>query len=139
MSEPGFRRVLEGQKALIVGVANDKSIAYGCAKAFRTVGAELAISWRNERDRAQVEPLARELEASITGAVDVSVPGELEAMFDQIRSSGAGSTSWSIRSPSLQRPISKGAFSIARPRASRRRWTYRAIRSSAWRSSPRRS
>ena len=62
------------------------SIAYGCAKAFRTVGAELAVSWRNERDRAHVEPLAQGLEASITGAVDVSVPGQLEAMFDQIRS-----------------------------------------------------
>ena len=70
----------------MVGVANDESIAYGCAKAFRAVGAELAVSWRNERDRAHVEPLARELEASITGAVDVSVPGQLEAMFDQIRS-----------------------------------------------------
>ena len=86
MSEPGFRRVLEGQRALVIGVANEESIAYGCAKAFRTVGAELAVSWRNEKDRAHVEPLARELEASITGAVDVSVPGQLEAMFDQIRS-----------------------------------------------------
>jgi enoyl-[acyl-carrier protein] reductase I len=86
MSEPGFRRVLEGQKALVIGVANDESIAYGCAKAFRAVGAELAVSWRNERDRAHVEPLARELQTSITGAVDVSVPGQLEAMFDQIRS-----------------------------------------------------
>ncbi len=86
MSEPGFRRVLEGQKALVIGVANDESIAYGCAKAFRAVGAELAVSWRNERDRAHVEPLARELQTSITGAVDVSVPGQLEAMFNQIRS-----------------------------------------------------
>lgn len=86
MSEPGFRRVLERQKALVIGVANDESIAYGCAKAFRAVGAELAVSWRNERDRAHVEPLARELQTSITGAVDVSVPGQLEAMFDQIRS-----------------------------------------------------
>jgi enoyl-[acyl-carrier protein] reductase I len=84
MSEAGLRPVLSGQKALVVGVANDESIAYGCAKAFRTVGAELAVSWRNERDRAHVEPLARELEASITGAVDVSVPGQLEAMFNQI-------------------------------------------------------
>jgi len=85
MSEEPFRPVLAGQKALVFGVANDESIAYGCAKAFRAVGAELAISWRNEKDRAQVEPLAREVEASITGAVDVSVPGQLEAMFDQVR------------------------------------------------------
>ena len=86
MTDPAFRPVLEGQKALVFGVANDESIAYGCAKAFRAVGADLAISWRNEKDRPHVEPLARELGASITGAVDVSVPGQLEAMFGQVRS-----------------------------------------------------
>ncbi len=86
MSDASFRPVLAGQKALVIGVANDDSIAYGCAKAFRTTGAELAISWLNEKARKHVEPLARELEASIVGEVDVAVPGQLEAMFDQIRS-----------------------------------------------------
>src|SRR5246127_3080315 len=85
MSEGNIRQVLAGQKALVIGVANDQSIAYGCAKAFRTVGAELAITWLNERARPHVEPLALELEAPITGAVDVSVPGQLEAIFDRIR------------------------------------------------------
>jgi len=66
-------------------VANDQSIAYGCAKAFRTVGAELAITWLNERARPYVEPLAQELGAPITGALDVSVPGQLETIFDSIR------------------------------------------------------
>jgi enoyl-[acyl-carrier protein] reductase I len=80
-----IRPVLAGQKALVVGVANDQSIAYGCAKAFRTVGAEVAITWLNERARPYVEPLAQELEAPITGAMDVSAPGELEAIFDRIR------------------------------------------------------
>jgi enoyl-[acyl-carrier protein] reductase I len=75
MSEGNIRQVLAGHKALVIGVANDQSIAYGCAKAFRTVGAELAITWLNERARPHVEPLALELEALITGAVDVSVPG----------------------------------------------------------------
>src|SRR5208283_1198500 len=69
----------------VIGVANDESIAYGCAKAFRAAGADLAITWLNEKARAYVEPLAEELEASITGAVDVSVPGELEAIFGLIR------------------------------------------------------
>ena len=86
MSDASFRPVLAGQKALVIGVANDASIAYGCAKAFRTTGAELAISWLNEKARKHVEPLARELEASIVGEVDVTVTGQLEAMFDQIRS-----------------------------------------------------
>jgi enoyl-[acyl-carrier protein] reductase I len=67
-------------------VANDQSIAYGCAKAFRTVGAELAITWLNERARPYVEPLAQELQATITDALDVSVPCQLEAIFDRIRS-----------------------------------------------------
>ncbi len=86
MSDTSFRPVLSGQKALVIGVANDDSIAYGCAKAFRTAGAELAISWLNEKARRHVEPLAQELEASIVGEVDVAVAGQLEAMFDQIRS-----------------------------------------------------
>jgi len=85
MNDGQLRPVLEGKKALVFGIANDDSIAYGCAKAFRSVGADLAVSWLNEKARRFVEPLAQELGASITGAVDVSVPGQLEAMFDQVR------------------------------------------------------
>src|SRR5271166_4502815 len=84
MDHEQLRPVLAGKKALIFGIANEDSIAYGCAKAFRSVGAELAVSWLNEKARRFVEPLARELEASITGEVDVSVPGQLEAIFEQI-------------------------------------------------------
>ena len=80
-----IRPVLTGHKALVVGVANDQSIAYGCAKAFRDAGAELAVTWLNDKARPHVEPLARALEAPITGALDVAVPGQLEAVFDQIR------------------------------------------------------
>ena len=50
--------VLKGAKALVVGVANDSSIAYGCAKAFRDAGAELAVTWLNDKARPHVE-LAR--------------------------------------------------------------------------------
>ena len=80
-----IRPVLTGHKALVVGIANDQSIAYGCARAFRDAGAELAVTWLNEKARPHVEPLARALEAPITGALDVAVPGQLEAVFDQIR------------------------------------------------------
>jgi enoyl-[acyl-carrier protein] reductase I len=86
MNEGNIRPVLAGQKALVVGVANDQSIAYGCAKAFGTVGAELAITWLNDRARPFVEPLAQELGTTITGPLDVSVPGQLEAIVDQIAS-----------------------------------------------------
>ncbi len=85
MSDGNIRPVLAGQKALVIGVANDQSIAYGCAKAFRTAGADLAMTWLNEKAKPHVEPLAKELEAAITGALDVSVAGQLEAIFDLVR------------------------------------------------------
>ena len=80
-----LRPVLTGCKALVVGIANDQSIAYGCAKAFRTVGADLAVTWLNDKARPHVEPLARELEAAITAPLDVAAAGQLEAVFDEIR------------------------------------------------------
>jgi len=83
MSDSSFRPFI-GKKGLVTGIANDQSIAYGCAKAFRTAGAEVAVTWLNDKARPHVEPLAKELEAPITGPVDVSVPGQLEAIFDTI-------------------------------------------------------
>jgi enoyl-[acyl-carrier protein] reductase I len=80
-----IRPVLTGQRALVIGVANDQSIAYGCAKAFSLVGADLAVTWLNERARPHVEPLAQELGASIMLPLDVSVPGQLEDVFDTIK------------------------------------------------------
>src|SRR5208282_639077 len=71
MDDGQLHSVLAGKKALVFGIANEDSIAYGCAKAFRLLGADLAVSWLNEKARRFVEPLAQELEASITGAVDV--------------------------------------------------------------------
>lgn len=73
--------VLKGAKALVVGIANEHSIAWGCAKAFRELGAELAITYLNEKARPHVEPLAREVGATIFMPLDVSAPGELEAVF----------------------------------------------------------
>src|SRR6201985_320166 len=85
MDPSSIRPVLSGQKALVVGIANEESIAYGCAKPFRLAGADLAVTWLNERARPHVEPLASELEAAITAPLDVSVPGQLEAVVDRIR------------------------------------------------------
>src|SRR5436190_11241280 len=80
------KAILTGHKALIVGIANEDSIAFGCAEAFRDAGAELAITWLNDKARPHVEPLAKELGATITAPMNVETPGELEAVFDQIRS-----------------------------------------------------
>jgi enoyl-[acyl-carrier protein] reductase I len=79
------RPVLKGAKALLVGVANQHSIACGCAKAFRTLGADLAITYVNEKTKSYVEPLARELEADIVMPLDVTRDAELEAVFGRIR------------------------------------------------------
>jgi hypothetical protein len=67
MSEP-VRPILTGHKSLIVGIANEDSIAYGCAKAFREAGADLAVTWLNDKARPHVEPLADALGAQIKAA-----------------------------------------------------------------------
>jgi len=76
--------ILQGKKALVIGIANDSSIAYGCAKAFRELGADLAITYLNDKARRYVEPLAQALGASVFLPLDVSVPGSLEKVFDAI-------------------------------------------------------
>ena len=75
---------LQGKKGLVVGVANDKSIAWGCARALRDAGAELALTWFNDKARPHVEPLAQQLQAPITLALDVEQAGQMEAVFDAI-------------------------------------------------------
>jgi enoyl-[acyl-carrier protein] reductase I len=77
-------KLLEGKKGLIVGIANDHSIAWGCAKAFRALGSQLALTYLNEKAKTHVEPLARELEAAILMPLDVRVPGQMEAVFERI-------------------------------------------------------
>jgi enoyl-[acyl-carrier protein] reductase I len=75
---------LLGQKALVLGIANEHSIAFGCARAFRKLGAELAITYLNDKARPYVEPLARELEAPIFLPLDVQKAGQLETVFEQV-------------------------------------------------------
>src|SRR5262245_51165772 len=76
--------LLEGKRGLIVGIANDQSIAWGCAKAFRALGAELAVTYLNDKAKKFVEPLAREVEAPILMPLDVRTPGQMEAVFTRI-------------------------------------------------------
>ncbi len=78
------RPILEGRKALVVGVANDSSIAWGCAKAFREAGADLALTYLNDKAKPHVEPLATALGTSIFMPLDVAAPGMLEAVFERI-------------------------------------------------------
>ena len=77
-------KLLEGKRGLIVGIANENSIAWGCAKAFRAFGAELAVTYLNDKAKKYVDPLARALEAPIVMPLDVNVPGQMEAVFERI-------------------------------------------------------
>jgi enoyl-[acyl-carrier protein] reductase I len=77
-------RVLAGRKALVVGVANDSSIAWGCARAFRELGADVALTYLNEKAKPWVEPLAASIEAPLLLPLDVQQPGQLEAVFERV-------------------------------------------------------
>ena len=79
------RPILKGARALVVGIANDSSIAYGCAKAFSTLGADLAITYLNEKAKKWVEPLGPDVNAKLLMPLDVSQPGELEAVFERVK------------------------------------------------------
>src|SRR6516164_1832231 len=77
-------KLLDGKKGLVVGIANDQSIAWGCAKAFRALGAELAVTYLNDKAKVYVDPLAQALEAPIVLPLDVRTPGQMEAVFERI-------------------------------------------------------
>lgn len=76
---------LKGKRGLIFGIANRESIAYGCAKAFRREGADLAVTYLNTKAEPYVRPLAEELDAAIVEPFDLRCPGQLEAVFDRVR------------------------------------------------------
>lgn len=76
--------LLKGKKALVTGIANDKSIAWGCAKAFDAFGAELAITYMNDKTRTYVDPLAQELGSPMLLPLDLSQEGQLETVFENI-------------------------------------------------------
>ncbi len=75
---------LAGKRGLVVGIANEHSIAFGCARAFREAGAELAITFLNAKAEPHVRPLADALEAAIIMPCDVAERGALEAVFAAI-------------------------------------------------------
>jgi len=81
---PETKVALKGKKGLVVGIANDQSIAWGCAKAFRALGADLAVTYLNEKARKHVEPLAKALESPLFMPLDVMVEGETEKVFEHI-------------------------------------------------------
>ena len=76
--------LLEGKRALIVGVASTRSIAWGIAKAMHREGADLAFSYQNEKLQGRVEKFAAELNSEITVPCDVGNDKEIQAVFEHI-------------------------------------------------------
>ena len=76
---------LTGCKGLVVGIANEDSLAWSAAKHFHEAGAELAITYINDKTRPFVAPLAQSIAAPIFLPCNVSVAGELEAVFAAVR------------------------------------------------------
>ncbi len=76
--------LLDGKRGLIVGIANEHSIAAGCGRAFRRDGARLAVTYLNDKSRGYVEPVAQELGAEIFLPLNVEEDDQLEALFDYI-------------------------------------------------------
>lgn len=76
--------MLKGKKGLVVGVANEDSIAFGCAAKLRAFGADIALTYINEKSKKFVEPLADQIDASILLPLDVTQPGQLKAVFEHI-------------------------------------------------------
>ena len=81
---PQIGHLLAGKKGLVIGIANDQSIAWGCAKAFHAFGAEVAVTYLNDKARPHVEPLARQIDAPLLLPLDVLQDGQIEAVFDRI-------------------------------------------------------
>jgi len=77
--------MLKGRRGLVVGVANGDSIAFGCAAKLRAFGAEIALTYLNDKARPYVEPLAKQIDAALLMPLDVSQPGQMQAVFEQIR------------------------------------------------------
>src|ERR1043165_581693 len=77
--------LMQGKRGLILGVANNRSIAWGIARACRAAGAEIALTWQGEALKKRVEPLARELGGLLLGHCDVTDASTIDAIFDMPR------------------------------------------------------
>ena len=73
--------LMRGKRGLIIGVANNRSIAWGIAKSCRAHGADLALTYQGDALRKRVEPLAEEVDALVLGHCDVSEPATIDAVF----------------------------------------------------------
>src|SRR5919107_74979 len=85
MADTRATGILAGKRGLIMGVANNRSIAWGIASAARKHGAELAFTYQGDALKKRVEPLAQSLDAHVVGHCDVTDPESIDAVFDEVR------------------------------------------------------
>ncbi|RQP07589.1 MAG: SDR family oxidoreductase, partial [Paracoccus sp. BP8] len=85
MSSEGGTGLMKGRRGLIMGLANDKSIAWGIAKALADQGAELAFSYQGEALKRRVEPLAAQVGSDFLAECDVSDEASIDALFETLR------------------------------------------------------
>ena len=112
---------MQGKRGLIMGVANNRSIAWGIAKAVAAQGASLAFTYQGDALKKRVEPLAAEVGSKLVLPCDVTDTASVDAVFAELgRSNGASSISWCTPSPSPTRRSSTAATSIPPRRTSRR-------------------
>ena len=81
---------LQGKRGLILGIADDRSIAWGCARVLRACGAELAVTYLNDHAEPHVRPLAEALGSPLVMPCDVREPGQLDAVFEAVRAAWGG-------------------------------------------------
>src|SRR5438477_9093713 len=77
--------LMQGKRGVVLGVANNRSIAWGIAKSCRAQGAEIALTWQGDALRKRVEPLAAELGGLVLGHCDVTDPATIDAAFDVLK------------------------------------------------------
>lgn len=75
---------LNGKRGLVIGIANEQSIAYGCARLFRQADAELAVTYLNEKAKPYVAPLAERLQAALLLPCDVQDTAQMDAVFNAV-------------------------------------------------------
>ena len=73
--------LMQGKRGVILGVANNRSIAWGIAKACHAAGAEIALTWQGDALKKRVEPLAKEIGGLLLGHCDVTDPSTIDAVF----------------------------------------------------------
>jgi enoyl-[acyl-carrier protein] reductase I len=78
--------LMRGKRGLIMGVANNRSIAWGIARACHAHGADLAFTYQGDALKKRVEPLAEEVDGIIVGHCDVSEPATIDAAFAAVQS-----------------------------------------------------